>query len=86
MLKTFSDEEINNFQLVDDETEPFALEDNVLRVTSPLDYETKKNYMVAVKAIDKRGGESIAKLSIKISDVNTTFYLKLKIIMIIEVN
>jgi len=65
-----TDEEINNFELIDSDSEPFALEDNVLRVTSPLDYETRRNYMVTVKAIDSRGGESTAKLAIKISDVN----------------
>ncbi len=54
----------------DDSQDPFALEENVLRVTSPLDYETKKNYTVAVRAIDSRGGDSIAKLFITISDVN----------------
>jgi len=66
-----ADEEILTFALVDEEaTEPFGLEENTLRVTSPLDYETKKSYVISVKAIDSRGGESVANLAIAITDTN----------------
>lgn len=53
---------VMNFSLVGDESENFQLNGSQLIIISELDYEVQDMHMLSVRAVDIRGGESIAHL------------------------
>ena len=66
----FTAEHITNFTLVESDSEKFELEGNELKTVEELDYEFRKQFILAVKAYDIRGGESTANVAIELQDVN----------------
>lgn len=69
-MHSFAGEHISNFTLVDSDSEFFELHGNELKTIDELDYEFRKQFILSVKAVDIRGGESTANVAIELQDVN----------------